>query len=51
MRAVLKDIQSGKFTKEWMKECETVKKTLLKWEDLAKHPIEKVKIYDHDADW
>ena len=43
MKAVLKDIQSGKFTKEWMKECELGQKNFIKMrEDLAKHPIEKV---------
>ena len=43
MQAVLKDIQSGKFTKDWMKECETGQKNFLKMRaDLSKHPIEKV---------
>ena len=27
MKEVLADIQSGKFTKDWMKECEVVRKT------------------------
>ena len=30
MKAVLKDIQSGKFTKEWMKECENGQKNFTK---------------------
>ncbi len=43
MKAVLKDIQSGKFTKEWMKECENGQKNFTKMrENLSKHPIEKV---------
>ncbi len=43
MKEVLKDIQSGKFTKEWMKECESGQKNFLKMrEDLANHSIEKV---------
>jgi len=40
---VLKDIQSGKFTKEWMNECKTGQKNFTKMrKDLANHPIEKV---------
>ena len=43
MKAVLKDIQSGKFTKEWMNECKTGQKNFTKMrKDLANHPIEKV---------
>jgi len=43
MKAVLKDIQSGKFTKEWMDECKNGQKNFLKMrEELANHPIEKV---------
>ena len=40
---VLKDIQSGKFTKQWIDEHKSGQKNFLKMrEDLAKHPIEKV---------
>ena len=43
MKEVLKDIQSGKFTKQWMDECKGGQKNFLKMrEELAKHPIEKV---------
>ena len=43
MKEVLADIQSGKFTKQWMDECKGGQKNFLKMrEDLAKHPIEKV---------
>ena len=43
MKKVLKDIQSGKFTKQWMNECKGGQKNFLKMrEELAKHPIEKV---------
>ena len=43
MKEVLVDIQSGKFTKDWMKECEGGQKNFLKMrKDLADHPIEKV---------
>ena len=43
MKEVLADIQSGKFTKDWMKECEGGQKNFLKMrKDLADHPIEKV---------
>ena len=43
MKEVLADIQSGKFTKDWMKECEGGQKNFLRMrKDLADHPIEKV---------
>jgi len=43
MREILKDIQSGKFTKQWMDECKNGQKNFLKMRsDLANHPIEKV---------
>ena len=43
MKEVLKDIQSGKFAKQWMDECKGGQKNFLKMrEELAKHPIEKV---------
>ena len=43
MKEVLKDIQSGKFTKQWMDECKGGQKNFIKMrEELAKHPIEKV---------
>ena len=43
MKEVLKDIQSGKFTKQWMDECKGGQKNFLKMREyLAKHPIEKV---------
>ena len=43
MNEVLADIQSGKFTKDWMKVCEGGQKNFLKMrKDLADHPIEKV---------
>ena len=43
MKEVLKDIQSGKFTKQWMDEHKSGQKNFLKMrQDLAKHPIEKV---------
>jgi len=43
MKEVLADIQSGKFTKDWMKECEGGQKNFLKTrKDLADHSIEKV---------
>ena len=43
MKAVLKDIQSGKFTKQWMDEHKSGQKNFLKMrQELAKHPIEKV---------
>ena len=43
MKEVLKDIQSGKFTKDWMKENETGQKNFLKMrKELSEHQIEKV---------
>ena len=43
MKEVLKDIQSGKFTKDWMKENEADQKNFLQMrKDLADHPIEQV---------
>ena len=43
IKEVLKDIQSGKFTRQWMDECKGGQKNFLKMrEELAKHPIEKV---------
>ena len=43
MKSVLKDIQSGKFTKQWMEEHKSGQKNFLKMrKDLADHPIEKV---------
>ena len=43
MKEVLKDIQSGKFTKDWMNEHKAGQKNFLKMrKDLANHPIEKV---------
>jgi len=43
MKEVLKDIQSGKFTKDWMKENEVGQKNFLQMrKDLADHPIEQV---------
>tara|TARA_B100000686_G_scaffold294921_1_gene325444 strand:+ start:1137 stop:2156 length:1020 start_codon:yes stop_codon:yes gene_type:complete len=43
MKEVLRDIQSGKFAKQWMNECKGGQKNFLKMrEELAKHPIEKV---------
>ena len=43
MKEVLKDIQSGKFTKQWMDECKSGQKNFLKMrEELSNHPIEKV---------
>ena len=43
MKEVLKDIQSGKFTKQWMDEHKSGQKRFLKMRsDLANHPIEKV---------
>ena len=43
VRTKLKDIQSGKFTKQWMDEHKSGQKNFLKMrQDLAKHPIEKV---------
>ena len=43
MKEVLTDIQSGKFTKDWMDECKNGQKNFLKTrEKLAEHPVEKV---------
>ncbi len=43
MKEVLKDIQSGKFTKQWIDECKSGQKNFLKMrKDLADHEIEKV---------
>ncbi len=43
MKEVLFDIQSGKFTKQWMDECKNGQKNFLKTrEDLAQHSIETV---------
>ncbi len=43
MKEILKDIQSGKFTKQWMDECKNGQRNFLKMRsDLANHPIEKV---------
>ena len=43
MKEVLKDIQSGKFTKDWMKENENGQKNFLQMrKELSEHPIEQV---------
>ena len=43
MKEVLKDIQSGKFTRDWMKENEEGQKNFLKMrKDLSEHQIEQV---------
>ena len=43
MKEVLKDIQSGKFAKQWMQENKNGQKNFLKMrKELADHPIEKV---------
>jgi ketol-acid reductoisomerase len=43
MKEILNDIQSGKFTKEWMDECKNGQKNFLKMrKDLSNHPIEQV---------
>ena len=43
MKEVLKDIQSGKFAKQWMDENKNDQKNFLKMrKELADHPIEKV---------
>jgi len=43
MKEILNDIQSGKFTKEWMGECKNGQKNFLKMrKDLSNHPIEQV---------
>ena len=43
MKEILKDIQSGKFAKQWMDECSNGQKKFLKMrKELSEHPIEKV---------
>ena len=43
MKEILKDIQSGKFTKQWMEENKNGQKNFIKMrKELAEHPIEKV---------
>tara|TARA_B100000029_G_scaffold495767_1_gene561140 strand:- start:319 stop:1338 length:1020 start_codon:yes stop_codon:yes gene_type:complete len=43
MKEVLKDIQSGKFAKQWMEENKSGQKNFLKMrKELSEHPIEKV---------
>ena len=43
MKEVLANIQSGKFTKQWIDECKNGQKNFLKTrEKLAEHPVEKV---------
>jgi len=43
MKEILKDIQSGKFAKQWMDECKNGQKNFLKMrKELSEHPIEKV---------
>jgi len=43
MKEILKDIQSGKFAKQWMNECKNGQKNFLKMRKiLSEHPIEKV---------
>ena len=43
MKEILKDIQSGKFAKQWMNECKNGQKNFLKMrKELSEHPIEKV---------
>ena len=43
MKEVLTDIQSGKFTKDWMDECKNgQKKFLATRAKLAEHSVEKV---------
>jgi len=43
MKEILKDIQSGKFAKQWMDECKNGQKNFLKMRtELSEHPIEKV---------
>jgi len=43
MKEILKDIQSGKFAKQWMNECKDGQKNFLKMrKELSEHPIEKV---------
>ena len=43
MKEILKDIQSGKFAKQWINECKNGQKNFLKMrKELSEHPIEKV---------
>ena len=43
MKEILKNIQSGKFAKQWMDECKKGQKNFLKMrKELSEHPIEKV---------
>jgi len=43
MKEILKDIQSGKFAKQWVDECKNGQKNFLKMrKELSDHPIEKV---------
>ena len=43
MKEILKDIQSGKFAKQWVDECKNGQKNFLKMrKELSEHPIEKV---------
>ena len=43
MKEILVDIQSGKYTKQWMDECNNGQKNFLKMrQELADHPMEKV---------
>jgi len=43
MKEILKDIQSGKFAKQWVDECKKGQKNFLKMrKELSEHPIEKV---------
>ena len=43
MKEVLEDIQSGKFTKQWMDECKNGQKNFLSTRaKLAEHSVEKV---------
>ena len=43
MKEILKDIQSGKFAKQWIDECKNGQKNFLKMrKELSEHPIEKV---------
>ena len=43
MKEILKDIQSGRFAKQWMNECKNGQQNFLKMrKELSEHPIEKV---------
>jgi len=43
MKEILKDIQSGKFAKQWVDECKNGQKNfLIMRKELSEHPIEKV---------